>query len=100
MHGKLVRKNAFSRVFHELRPPGSYCQYWQRLEALPIWLGIFLMDCIFGRRLYHPIQTRSSRFMETEWVALDLRIQNWESADPRDGSFVMIRSPTTFGNKR
>jgi len=38
--------------------------------------------------------------MESVWIALDLRMQNPESADPRDGSFVMIRSPTTFGNKR
>ena len=38
--------------------------------------------------------------MESVWVALDLRMQNSESADPRDGSFVMVRSPTTFGNKR
>jgi len=37
--------------------------------------------------------------METEWVALDLRMPNLKSADPRDGIFVMIRSPTTFGNK-
>ena len=37
--------------------------------------------------------------METEWVALDLRIQNSESADPRDGSFVMLCSYTTFDNK-
>jgi len=38
--------------------------------------------------------------MESVWVALDLRMQISESADPRDGKFVMIRSPTTFGNKR
>jgi len=38
--------------------------------------------------------------METEWVALDLRTQNSKSADARDGIFVVVCSPTTFGNKR
>jgi len=37
--------------------------------------------------------------MESVWVALDLRMRISESADPRDGRFVVIRSPTTSGNK-
>jgi len=41
-----------------------------------------------------------SKVMETEWVALDLRMPNPKSADPRDGIFVMLCSYTTFDNKR
>jgi len=37
--------------------------------------------------------------METEWVALDLRMPNPKSADPRDGIFVMLCSYTTFDNE-
>ena len=37
--------------------------------------------------------------METEWVALDLRMPNPKSADPRDGIFVISCSLTTFDNK-
>ena len=37
--------------------------------------------------------------MESVWVALDLRRPNRKSADPRDGIFVMVCSPTTLGNK-
>ena len=37
--------------------------------------------------------------METEWVALDLRMPNPKSADPCDGIFVILRSYTTFDNK-
>ena len=38
--------------------------------------------------------------METDLVALDLRMPNSKSADPRDGFFVMVCSPTTFDNKQ
>ena len=38
--------------------------------------------------------------MESEWVVLDLRSWNSESADPRDGMFVMVCSLTTLGNKQ
>ena len=44
--------------------------------------------------------SRRDSLMETEWVALDLRTQNSKSADARDGIFVVVCSPTTFGNKR
>lgn len=38
--------------------------------------------------------------METVWVAFDLGMKISQSADARDGRFVVIRSTTTFGNKR
>ena len=53
---------------------------------------------LIGGRTGRACREESTSIIETVWVALDLRMKIRKSADACGGIFVMVCSPTTFGN--